>query len=165
MPRVVAAAPVVLGLGLAKSAGGSQFISIKGVDPVLERGVTNVEASMTAGSLDALTPVAGTLAGIVLGKDLADKLGVSVGDSLEVMTPEGDLTPFGVSPRNRAFKVVGVFSLGLFEYDSSYGFVHLSVAERLARPGPAGLDRGEGRRSLRRAGGGRGDPRAVRIRV
>jgi lipoprotein-releasing system permease protein len=137
VPRVVAAAPVVLGLGLAKSAGGSQFISIKGVDPALERTVTNVEASMKAGSLDALTPVAGALPGIVLGKDLADKLGVSVGDSLEVMTPEGNLTPFGVSPRNRAFKVVGVFSLGLFEYDSSYGFVHLSVAERLldrARP-------------------------------
>jgi lipoprotein-releasing system permease protein len=131
VPRVVAAAPVVLGLGLAKSAGGSQFISIKGVDPALERTVTNVEASMKAGSLDALTPVAGAMAGIVLGKDLADKLGVSVGDSLEVMTPEGNLTPFGVSPRTRAFKVVGVFSLGLFEYDSSYGFVHLSVAERL----------------------------------
>ncbi len=71
------------------------------------------------------------MAGIVLGKDLADKLGVSIGDSLEVLTPEGNLTPFGVSPRTRAFKVVGVFSLGLFEYDSSYGFVHLSVAERL----------------------------------
>ena len=131
VPRVVAAAPVVLGLGLAKSAGSSQFISIKGVDPVLERGVTNVEASMKAGSLDALTPATGTIAGIVLGKDLADKLGVSVGDGLEVMTPEGDLTPFGVSPRTRVFKVVGVFSLGLYEYDSSYGFVHLTVAERL----------------------------------
>jgi lipoprotein-releasing system permease protein len=47
------------------------------------------------------------------------------------MTPEGDLTPFGVSPRTRVFKVVGVFSLGLYEYDSSYGFVHLTVAERL----------------------------------
>jgi lipoprotein-releasing system permease protein len=131
VPRVVAAAPVVLGLGLAKSAGGSQFISIKGVDPVLERGVTNVEASMKAGSLDALTPATGTMAGIVLGKDLADKLGVGVDDGLEVMTPEGDLTPFGVSPRTRVFKVVGVFSLGLYEYDSSYGFVHLTVAERL----------------------------------
>ena len=81
---------------------------------------------MKAGSLDALTPAAGTMAGIVLGKDLADKLGVSLGDSVEVMTPEGDLTPFGVSPRTRVFKVVGVFSLGLFEFDSSYGFVHLT---------------------------------------
>ena len=71
------------------------------------------------------------MAGIILGKDLAQKLGVSLGDGVEVLTPEGTLTPFGVSARQRAFTVVGVFGLGLFEYDSSYGFVHVSVAERL----------------------------------
>ena len=131
VPRVVAAAPVVLGLGLAKSAGGSQFVTIKGVDPTLEPGVTNVGRSMLSGSLDALTPVQGSMSGIMLGKDLAQKLGVSLGDGVEVLTPEGTLTPFGVSPRQRAFKVVGVFGLGLFEYDSSYGFVHLSVAEKV----------------------------------
>jgi lipoprotein-releasing system permease protein len=131
VPRVVAAAPVVLGLGLAKSVGGSQFITLKGVDPSLELGVTNVGRSMLSGSLDALTPVEGSMAGIILGKDLAQKLGVSLGHGVEVLTPEGTLTPFGVSARQRAFKVVGVFGLGLFEYDSSYGFVHLSVAERL----------------------------------
>jgi lipoprotein-releasing system permease protein len=131
IPRVVGAAPVVLGQGLAKSAGANEFITIKGIDPVLEPSVTNVAQSITAGSLDALTPVAGSMAGIVLGKDLAKKLGVSLGDSVEVLTPEGTLTPWGVSPRTRAFKVVGVFSLGLFEFDSSYGYVHLSVAEKL----------------------------------
>lgn len=131
VPRVVAAAPVVLGLGLAKSAGASQFVTIKGVDPALEPGVTNVGNSMQSGRLDTLTPAVGTLAGIVLGKDLAQKLGVSLGDSLEILTPEGELTPFGVQSRTRAFKVVGVFSLGLYEFDSSYGYVHLSVAEKL----------------------------------
>ena len=59
VPRVVAAAPVILGLGLAKSAGGSQFITIKGVDPSLEPGVTNVGRSMLSGSLDALIPCTG----------------------------------------------------------------------------------------------------------
>jgi lipoprotein-releasing system permease protein len=131
VPRVVGAAPVVLGQGLAKSAGGTQFITIKGIDPALEPAVTNVGQSMTAGSLDALTPVAGTMSGIVLGKDLAQKLGLSLGDSVEVLTPEGTLTPFGVLSRSHVFKVVGVFSLGLFEFDSSYGYVHLSVAEKL----------------------------------
>ncbi len=131
VPRVVAAAPVVLGLGLAKSAGASQFVTIKGIDPALEPGVTNVGNSMQSGKLDALTPAVGTIAGIVLGKDLAQKLGVSLGDSVEILTPEGELTPFGVQSRTRLFKVVGVFGLGLYEFDSSYGYVHLSVAEKL----------------------------------
>ena len=131
VPRVVGAAPVVLGQGLATSAGGNQFITIKGIEPALEPSVTNVGQSMTAGSLNALAPVAGTMSGIVLGKDLAQKLGVTLDDSVTVLTPEGTLTPWGVSPRSRTFKVVGVFSLGLFEFDSSYGYVHLSVAEKL----------------------------------
>jgi len=137
VPRVVGAAPVVLGQGLVKSAGATEFITIKGIDPALETGVTNVARSLTAGSLDALTPVEGSMAGIVLGKDLAQKLGVGMGDSVEVLTPEGTLTPFGVQPRARAFKVAGVFSLGLFEFDNSYGYVHMSVAEKLLdRSGP-----------------------------
>ena len=137
VPRVVGAAPVVLGQGLAKSAGSTEFITIKGIDPALESSVTNVAQSMTAGSLDALTPVAGSMAGIIVGKDLAQKLGVSIGDGIEVLSPEGTLTPFAVLPRTRLFRVVGVFSLGLFEFDTSYGYVHLSVAEKLFdRSGP-----------------------------
>jgi len=141
VPRVVGAAPVVLGQGLAKSAGATEFITVKGIDPVLESSVTNVAQAMTAGSLDALTPIDGSVAGIVVGKDLAHKLGVSVGDGIEILSPEGTLTPFGVAARSRLFKVVGVFSLGLFEFDTSYGYVHLSVAEKLFdRGGPDFLE-------------------------
>jgi lipoprotein-releasing system permease protein len=137
IPRVVGAAPIILGQGLIKSAGANEFLTIKGIEPSLEGSVTNVARSMTAGSLDALTPTGTGLPGIVLGKDLAQKLGTSVGDSVEVMTPEGTLTPFGMSPRTRAFTVVGIFSLGLFEFDSSYGYVHLGVARKmLDRGGP-----------------------------
>jgi lipoprotein-releasing system permease protein len=131
VPRVIGAAPVVLGQGLATSAGGTEFITIKGIDPVLENSVTNVGRSLVGGSLDALTPAPGSIAGIVLGKELAQKLAASVGDSIELVTPEGTLTPMGMMPRTRAFKVVGVFELGLFEFDSSYGYVHLSVAEKM----------------------------------
>jgi lipoprotein-releasing system permease protein len=137
LPRVVGAAPIVLGQGLISSAGANEFLTIKGIDPALEAGVTNVARSMTTGSLQALTPTGQGLAGIVLGKDLAQKLGVQVGDGVAVLTPEGELTPFGVSPRKRDFQVVGIFSLGLFEFDSSYGYLHLDVARRLLdRSGP-----------------------------
>jgi lipoprotein-releasing system permease protein len=131
VPRVVGAGPVVLGQGLATSGGGSEFVTIKGIDPALENTVTNVGRSLLAGSLEALEPAMEGLPGIVIGKELAQKLGVSIGDSIQVLTPEGTLTPFGMIPRAHAFKVVGIFSLGLFEFDSSYGYVHLDVAQRL----------------------------------
>jgi lipoprotein-releasing system permease protein len=131
LPGVVGAAPVVIGLGLAKGPGSSEFLTIKGINPALETSVTNVGNSLEAGRLDALNGQAESLPGIVLGKELVKKLAVSVGDSIEVLTPEGTLTPFGLAPRTHAFKVVGVFNLGLYEFDSSYGYVHIDVAERL----------------------------------
>ncbi|HEY7497117.1 MAG TPA: lipoprotein-releasing ABC transporter permease subunit [Vicinamibacterales bacterium] len=132
VPHVVGAAPVALVMGLARSGGEGQPITLKGVDPKLENTVTNVGRSVEKGSLEALETGKGNgLPGVVIGKDLAQKLGATVGDSIEVLTLEGELTPFGVMPGQRAFKVVGVFSLGLFEFDSSYGYVHIEVAEKL----------------------------------
>ena len=135
LPHVVGAAPVVLGQGLIKSAGATEFMTIKGIAPDLEPSVTNVARSMKSGSLNALTPVPGSMAGIVLGSDLAKKLGVQLGDSVEIVVPEGPLTPLGLLPGSRGFKLVGTFSLGLFEFDNSYGYIHLNVAEKF-------LDRG-----------------------
>jgi lipoprotein-releasing system permease protein len=131
LPRVTGAAPVILGLGLAQSAGSDLPITLKGVVPDLESGVTEVERKLQAGSLRALETPEGQIAGIVLGADLAQKLGVYTGDSIQVLTAEGMLTPFGVVPRPRVFKVVGIFRLGLFEYDSTYGFVHFDVARNM----------------------------------
>jgi lipoprotein-releasing system permease protein len=131
VPRVQGVAPVALGPALAKGASGEAFITVKGVVPALEASVTELEKSLQSGTLEALTPQPGSPPGVLLGKDLAEKLGASVHDSIEVLTPEGTLTPFGVLPRTQVLKVVGVFSLGLFEFDGSYGYVHLSVAERL----------------------------------
>jgi len=137
VPGVVGAAPIVLGPGLASGAGRGDFVMIKGIDPALEATVTNLPRAMQSGSLDALVPNGTAMAGIVLGKELAQKLTVSIGDSIQVMTPEGPLTPFGMQPARRDFKVVGIFSLGLYEYDSSFGFIHLSVAQQfLDRPWP-----------------------------
>jgi lipoprotein-releasing system permease protein len=137
MPHVTGAAPVVLGQGLVQSAETSAPIMIKGIVPDLETSVTNLGSATQAGSLAALTASTDTMAGIVVGRELASKLSVSVGDTVQVVTPEGRLSPLGLMPRFRTFKIVGIFSLGLFEFDSGYGFVHLTAAERLfdkARP-------------------------------
>ena len=131
LPNVVGAAPVMLGLGIARAADKDLPITMKGVLPELEATVTEVRNRLQAGSMDALQPVDGQPPGILLGRDLAEKLGVYVGDGVEVLTAEGVLTPFGMMPRSRVFRVVGIFNLGLYEYDSAYGFVHLDVAQRM----------------------------------
>ena len=119
VPRVIGAAPIVQGKALLTSDGGGEaFIEVKGIVPEQERTVTQIERAMLTGSLDALNTAAGDVSGILLGKDLAANLHISVGDRVRLLTPEGTLTPFGPIMRPRLFKVAGTFSLGLFEYDS-----------------------------------------------
>jgi lipoprotein-releasing system permease protein len=131
VPRVIGAAPIVQGKALLTSDGGGEaFIEVKGVVPEQERTVTQIERAMLTGRLDALNTAAGDVPAILLGKDLAANLHVSVGDRVRLITPEGTLTPVGPMYRPRLFKVAGTFSLGLFEYDSGYGFVRLDVAQR-----------------------------------
>ena len=132
VPGVVAAAPAVYGKALVSSERGDMFITVKGIDPDLERGVNEVADAMTGGSLDALnSEEAEGLAGIVIGHELAGGIGAFVGDTVTLITPQGPLTPMGMMPRQRRFKIVGTFRLGLLEFDSAYGFVSLEVAQRL----------------------------------
>src|SRR5262245_2741775 len=132
IPHVVGAAPAVLGRALVTALRNQEFITLKGIDPELEPQVSDVARSLLNGSLGALAPrTPDDVDGIVLGKDLASNLGVTVGDAVVVLTPEGTLSPMGMIPSRRRFRVAGIFSLGLFEFDSSYGFVLLDVAKRM----------------------------------
>jgi lipoprotein-releasing system permease protein len=131
MPHVIGAAPVILGKALIRTSADS-FVTLEGVDPKLESQVNDLAKSMRQGSLEALTPASPDAPdGIIIGQDLAKALGTTVGDSVTLLTPEATLTPFGAVPRRRTLKVVGIYSLGLFEFDSAYGFVTLDVAKRL----------------------------------
>jgi lipoprotein-releasing system permease protein len=133
IPRVRGAAPAILGRALISSHGGDAFISLKGIDPALEASVTEIEKSIVSGKLADLIPqTEESHDGIFLGQDLAESLAVSRGDSVTLMTPQGTLNPFtGFQPRTRTLRVAGIFRLGLYEFDSSYGFVSLDVAQRL----------------------------------
>ncbi len=131
-PHVTGAAPVILGKALVDAGGEKAFITIKGVDPALEGTVTDVGRAMQRGSLRALGRRSEEDPdGIVIGRDLATQLAVDVGDDVSVLTPEGTLSPMGLIPRTHRFRVVGVFSLGLYEFDSAYGFITLDVARHL----------------------------------
>jgi lipoprotein-releasing system permease protein len=133
IPHVKGAAPAILGKALLSSQGAEAFITIKGIDPALEPTVTEIEKAVISGKLSDLKAASEEAPdGIFLGKDLAEQLAVGVGDSITMLTPEGSLSPFtGMMPRTRRLKVVGLFYLGFYEYDSTYGFVSLDVAKRV----------------------------------
>jgi lipoprotein-releasing system permease protein len=131
VPRVQGAAPVVVGPGMISGANANAFITVKGISPQLEPEVTQIGRSMQSGSLMALDTPQGDMPGIVIGRELAQKVGTFVGDVVEITTPEGTVTPFGMATTPRRFKVVGVFSIGLLEFDEAYGFVKLDTALRM----------------------------------
>ena len=132
MDGVIGAGPAILGKALVSTDRADAFISLKGIDPVLERDVTDIQRSMQQGSLEALTPEnEEALPGILLGRNLAEQLGVGVDDTVTVLTPQGTLSPMGMIPRTRRVRVAGIYALGLYEFDAAYGMVTLEFAERL----------------------------------
>ena len=131
IPGVIGAGPAVVGKALVSTDRADAFITLKGVDPLLESHVTDIETSMQQGKLSALVDSGEERPGILLGRDLALQLGVKAGDQVTLTTPSGTLSPMGMIPRIRTVRVAGVYSLGLYEFDSAYGFVSLEFAERL----------------------------------
>src|ERR1700757_4031984 len=85
----------------------------------------------TADSLGEVQQRVAAMPPIVLGKDMADDLGATVGSVVLVTSPQGELTPFGMVPKYNRFRVVGIFNSGFFDYDSSWAFTRLSDAQRL----------------------------------
>ena len=103
---------------------------IRGIDPATETQVSDLADQMVQGELSALK--AGDF-GIVLGRQLADVLGVRPGDTVMLMAPQGSISPAGFSPRMRQFTVVGTFSSGHYEYDISLAFINVEDASRVFR--------------------------------
>ncbi len=133
-PRVVASAPFVNAQGMLSAGQAVRGSVVRGIVPELEDKVAEIGQHMRAGSLAALKPGA---FGIVLGSELARALGVLVGDKVALIAPQGLVTPAGVIPRLKQFTVVGVFEVGMFEYDSGLALLHLEDAQKLYQMGDA----------------------------
>ena len=133
VPGITGAAPAIFGKAIARTQAGDAFITFKGIDPGLEPEVTDLGQAMRRGTLTALSQQGGEAPpGIVIGEDLANQLSAYVGDDLSLITPQGTLSPMGLIPRARRFRVVGIFRLGLYEYDAAMGVMSLDAAASLA---------------------------------
>ena len=158
-PHVVAAAPAIFEQVLISRGPRARGAVLKGMIPKYERQVgdllnsvkqgsaapletdspnaaqaqpqSNSSAGYSPDSLEGVAQRVAAMAPIVLGKDMADNLGASVGSVVLVTSPQGELTPFGMVPKYNRFRVVGIFNSGFFDYDSSWAFVRLSDAQQL----------------------------------
>ncbi|MGA2631379.1 MAG: FtsX-like permease family protein [Terriglobia bacterium] len=131
LTHVVATAPGLYEQVLISSHSRAQGVVIKGVDPAREVRVGNLLRRLTEGSLDGLTQNYPDADPLIVGKELAKSLGVLVGDTVMVTSPQGYLTPLEVVPKFRHFRVVGVFDSGFYDFDASWAFTNLHAAQRL----------------------------------
>ena len=136
-PEVKAGAPFVAAQGMLVRGQALRGVQVRGIDPATEGNVSDLPRQMVAGKLADLKPGG---FGVVLGNELADGMGVKVGDTLLMLAPQGSISPAGFAPRMRQFTVVGVFSSGHYEYDSSLAFVDNDDAAKVFRDsGTAGV--------------------------
>jgi lipoprotein-releasing system permease protein len=130
-PGVRSMEPAIYDTVLLSAGGRARGLVLKGVDPELERRASEALRHMVRGSGEFAADADGIPA-LLVGRILAEDLKVSAGDYVTLTTPQGNLTPFGMLPRSRRFRVTGIFDSGFYDYDANWGFVTLGSAQGLA---------------------------------
>lgn len=126
--EVAAFAPFVIGQVMVSHGKRAHGVYLRGIEPAEEEKTTQLLAHLREGNLKQLY-AEGADPGIILGKELAATLGVFVGDEVNVVSPIGEIGPMGMLPKVRKFKVVAVFEMGMFEYDSNLVLTHMKPAQ------------------------------------
>lgn len=135
-PQVIGATPFILAQGIVSAQGGIRGAVIRGIDPATAPGVVRIREIMTAGTYDGFGPT-----DILLGNELAAAIGLSVGDTVSVISPGGTFTPLGLIPKSTSFVVKGLFSTGMYEYDSNMAYIELDAAKTLFNQNePSGVE-------------------------
>jgi lipoprotein-releasing system permease protein len=150
LPHVVAGAAALYDEVLVSRGGKAGYMELKGIIPRQERRVSDLLNTIKEGSaapleaapaappassspdeMNAVEERIAVMPPLIIGKDLADKIGATVGSVVLVTSPQGELTPFGIVPKYSRFRVVGIFNSGFFDYDNAWGFTSLTQAQKL----------------------------------
>lgn len=143
VPGVVAATPFVYSQVMLTTGSNVSGVVLRGIEPKSDARVTNLKKSLVEGRLTDLekTVASGTegtpLPGVILGKELAKNLNLFVGDPVNIVSPLGNITPFGMAPKMKRFRVAGLFNTGMLEYDSTLAYIGLREAQEFLGLGTA----------------------------
>jgi len=130
-PGVRSATPAVYQTVLLSFAGQARGVVTKGIDPERERRTDEALQRVISGKLD-FSPDADGIEALLVGRELAQEWKISPGDYVTLTSPQGRLTPFGLMPRTRRFRVAGVFDSGFYDYDENWCFLTLAAAQELS---------------------------------
>src|SRR6267378_4470403 len=136
IPGTRSVTPAVYQTVLLSFAGQARGVVTKGIDPQREHKSDEALQHVVAGKLD-FSPDADGIDALLVGKQLADEWKISPGDYVTLTSPQGRLTPFGLIPRTRRFRVSGVFDSGFYDYDENWCFLTLPAAQGLSGAGDA----------------------------
>src|SRR5437667_10290887 len=134
LPGVRSVTPAAYQTVLLSFAGQARGVVTKGIDPERERKSDEALQRIAAGNLD-FSPDADGIEALLIGKQLAEEWKISPGDYVTLTSPQGRLTPFGLMPRTRRFRVTGVFDSGFYDYDENWCFMALAAAQGLSGAG------------------------------
>lgn len=134
IPDVKSVTPAIYETMLLSFGGEARGVVVKGIDVPLEAKSDEALKKITAGSLNFAANPEG-IDGLMIGQELADEWKLQPGDYVTLTSPQGRLTPFGLMPRTRRFRVAGVFSSGFYDYDENWCFITLAAAQSLAGTG------------------------------
>jgi lipoprotein-releasing system permease protein len=134
IPDVKSVTPAIYETMLLSFGGEARGVVVKGIDVPLEEKSDEALKKIIAGNLN-FAPDSEGIDGLMVGKELADEWLVKPGDYVTLTSPQGRLTPFGLMPRTRRFRVAGVFDSGFYDYDENWCFVTLTAAQSLAGTG------------------------------
>jgi len=128
---VLSASPFIFSQVMISTESNASGVVLKGIDPDRVRKVTELAEQLKAGRLQDLKGEReGGLPGIILGGELAKNLSISVGEAIQVISPLGTLTPMGMAPKMKRFRVVGIFHSGMYEYDNTLAYISLESAQK-----------------------------------
>ncbi len=130
-----AVTPYIYGQAMLSARGRVRGVIVRGIDPQSAPQVISLSNYLEKGSLSELQETEHEINGVIIGKELASANSLRIGDSVQLISPQGKRTPIGAIPRVQNFKIVGIFKSGMYEFDSNLVYMGLSEAQKFFEMG------------------------------